>query len=318
MIAREGYFLLPGHPAPPAFSPPSDPAFFPGLPIALHVLRGAGLSLNAAGLLVSNAAFLIGLLALDGIGRRLLPAADARRAAVYAAIFPASFVFSMVYPEAMAFALMTLSYLFALRGQWLACAVCAALATVTRPQGLFLAIPIGALVFSQWRALPFTHRVTATAAVLAAPVGLASFSLYLWDVEGDPLAWSTAERGWGRQFSATGVFHALRELAAAPSAHQAAAWLYRDAAAFLVYLVALVLAARAGIPASWIIASGLMLLVPLASGSFSSVTRFGLLALPVYWGLAVAGRQWPLNVGITTASVILLATGTATILLRWP
>jgi hypothetical protein len=316
MIATRGYFLLPGHPGPGAFFPQSDPAFFPLLPLGLRGLHALGLPLNIAGFLLSNLGFLIGLLALERVGRSFLPADEARRAAVYAALFPFSFVFSMVYPEGLVFAAIALAYLLAVRERWFASAAFAALAAIGRPQGLFLLLPLAALARSRWRSLSPRSRSGAVAAILAPPAALASFSLYLWQEEGDPLAWSKAEHGWQRSFSFSGPMHALRQLVLTP--HKGEEWLARDAIFLCLYLVALLIAARAGIPRSWIAAALLMLALPIASGSLTSEARFGLLALPVFWGLAIAGRRRPIDRAITIASPILLATATATILLRWP
>jgi hypothetical protein len=61
-----------------------------------------------------------------------------------------------------------------------------------------------------------------------------------------------------------------------------------------------------------------MVLLPLTSGSFNSDARFGILALPVYAGLAVAGRQPVLNRAIAALAVSLLAAGVLTLPLHWP
>jgi hypothetical protein len=316
MIATRGYFLLPGHPGPQRFYPQSDPAFYPIFPVGLRGLHALGLSLNAAGFLISNLGFLAGLLALERIGRRLLPAADARRAAIYAAVFPFSFVFSMVYAEGLVFAAIALAYLFALRGQWLACAACAAIAAAGRPQGLFLILPLAALAWQRWPTLPTRSRLGAIAAILAPATALASFSLYLSRRVGDPFAWSKAEHGWGRSLSPLGPISALHQLVAMK--HNSDAWLTRDAAFLALYLLALLVAARAGIPKAWLAAGLLMLLLPLTSGSFTSEARFGLLAPPVFWGLAIIGRHRAADRAIRLLSPLLLIAGTATILLRWP
>jgi hypothetical protein len=59
-------------------------------------------------------------------------------------------------------------------------------------------------------------------------------------------------------------------------------------------------------------------LLPLASGSIESDARFGLLALPVYWGLAVVARRRWLERGLLVVSAALLVGATATIPLIFP
>jgi hypothetical protein len=93
--------------------------------------------------------------------------------------------------------------------------------------------------------------------------------------------------------------------------------LFRDAAFCVVYVLILVAAARF-VPAAWTAAAFLIVLLPLWSGSFTSDARFGLVAPPVYAGLARLGRRRAVDVAIRLSSVALLVVGTATILLRWP
>src|SRR3954451_6665486 len=91
LVAAHGYLLIPGQ--------PSDPAFFPLLPVVENGLAGLGLPPVAGGALVAHLALLVGLLAMYELGCLLLPESQARRAVVYLAIFPYGFVFSMAYPE---------------------------------------------------------------------------------------------------------------------------------------------------------------------------------------------------------------------------
>lgn len=308
LIADHGYLLIPGR--------QSDPAFFPLYPIMLAGLHELGLTLLLGGLLLSNLGFLVGLLALYELGRWWLPERDARRAAIYAAVFPAGYVFSMAYPEGVVFAALALASLFALRERWLACAVCAAAATLARPEGLFVALPICAIVARRWPLLPSLARGRALAAALAAPIALASFLLYLWVVLGDPLAWMAAERAWGRGVEVTGIARAGFELAT--SVEHDKGWLFRDAAFTAVYLASLWVALRARIPRSWVAAGGLIVLLPLLSGSFTSDARFGLLALPVYFGLGVLGRASWFNHAFLVVSPLLLVAGVFTLLMRFP
>ena len=100
-------------------------------------------------------------------------------------------------------------------------------------------------------------------------------------------------------------------------------WGLRDALFCVAFLILLALAARAKI--AWLgkrwawIAFGLaIVLLPLASGSMESDARFGLLALPIYWGLAVVARRPWLERGLLMLSTALLVAATATIPLIFP
>jgi hypothetical protein len=72
------------------------------------------------------------------------------------------------------------------------------------------------------------------------------------------------------------------------------------------------------VPASWVVAGMLVVLLPLWSGSFISDARFGLIALPVYVGLAYVARRRPVDLALRVVSAVLLVIGSATVLLHWP
>src|SRR5579875_1909345 len=262
IVAKRGYLLVQGRFSQTAFFP-----FFPVLERAGHLL---GLPVDVAGVLIAHLGFLAGLLAAYELARAYLPEADARRSSIYLAIFPFGFVFSMAYPEGVVLPLVALAGVLVLRERWLAAGICAAAATLARPEGILLAVPIGAC----------------------------------------------ALRRWGRSFSATGVYRALVALAEAPAHHNT--WLYRDAGFCALYLLLLGVALRARLPRSWVAAGLGMVLLPLASGSFTSDARFGLLALPVFWGLAVLGRRPRVHRAVLCAGPALLAAAMLMIPLRFP
>ena len=91
---------------------------------------------------------------------------------------------------------------------------------------------------------------------------------------------------------------------------QSAKFLALDMASTIFFLVlyALLLffAARRGIGAPWILGGALVLVLPLFSGSVESEARFGLLALPVYWGagLLARGRRSELALRIASLAVL--------------
>jgi len=307
-VARHGYLLVPGH--------QSDPAFFPLFPILVRGLHLCGLPYLPAAALIANGAFAVDVVAFHRLGRRLLPDEIARRGAVFLAITPIGFVFSMAYPESVLLGLIVLSVLAALDGRWLGAATLAGLAVLTRPEGLFVSIPLAAIAWRGRRALDSGTRGRALAAILAAPVALLAFPLYLqWSI-GDALAWSKAEESWGRSFRLDGPIRAVEHV---PKLLEAHPLLARDLVLFAVY-AALLLAAfrRTATPRSWILAGGLILVLPLFSGTFESEGRFGLLALPVYWGAASFALSPRAERLTRTSCLVLLAAAVLTIPYVWP
>ena len=80
-----------------------------------------------------------------------------------------------------------------------------------------------------------------------------------------------------------------------------------------VYLAALVFAWRLDVPLAWLVFGAGLVLLPPFSGTFAADSRFGLLALPVYWGLARLGRSRAVDVSLRFVAVPLLAAGVASI-----
>ena len=307
MVAERGYLVIPRH--------QSDTAFFPLYPALLRAGRAVGLSADTAGLLIANLALLVALVALYELVRVWTDERTARRAAVYAAIFPVGYVFSMVYPEAVVLAGMSVAGVLAARGRWTGAAAAAAVAALTRPEGLLLILPLGVLAARTWRGADASSRRRALTAVAAAPAALAGVCAYEWRTFGDAFAFSTAQRSWGRAFEAAGPVRAVEELVRSVGTPNA--WLFRDAAFCVVYVMLIVIAARF-VPTAWTAAALLIVLLPLWSGSFTSDARFGLVAPPVYAGLARVGSRRAADVALRVCSVALLVVATATVLLRWP
>ena len=307
MVADNGYVLVPGR--------QSDPAFFPLFPVLLRGGHALGVSYSTAGLVLANVGFLGALLAFHALTHALFGESMARRATVYLAVFPFGFAFSMIYPESIVFALIALAALAALRRRWALAAVCGAAAALARPEGLFVALPLAVLAWEQRHTLSPRARGFAVGAVLAPVAAIGSFSLYLGSVLGDPMAWSQAQRAWGRAFSPLGFVQAVDGLGRAFARD---AWVARDVVAVVLYLVLLAAAARAGVGWPWLLSGLAVVVLPLFSGSFDSVGRFGLLAPAAFWGLAALGRDPRAHRLILGLSLPLLAAAIVVLPLRFP
>jgi hypothetical protein len=299
-VAKHGYRLVPGEKSSAAFFP-----LFPGLLRSLH--EAFGWQYLTAGLVASNVAFAVAIFALYELGTSLLPERQARRAAIYATVFPVGFVFSMLYAESVAFAAVLLAALFAQRGRWGAAAAFAAAAALARPGGVFVALPLAAAAVHQWPASRAASRAISVAAVAAAPLALVALPLYQWHATGDAFAWSHAQAAWGRSFALDGLWRAFANL---PAAARVDAWVLRDAVLALVYAGLLVAARRSGVGRAWVAAAALIAFLPLMSGTVESAGRMGLIAPPLYWGLAALGGRRAADALLRAALAVLLAAGT--------
>ena len=307
LVAEHGYLLVPDH--------QSDTAFFPLYPLLLKLVALTGMPLGVAGVVLSNGLFLGALLAFDSLGRNLFGHNIGRRSTLLLAAFPLTYVCSMVYPESLVLLALALSGLFAVRGRWLACTAAAAVAGLARPEGVLLVLPLTACLRAQWKTLLPERRAHGIGAVFAAPAAGVSFPLYLdWALH-DPFAWNKAQQAWGRSFHLDGIWLTMRRLGAELSRQP---WAARDVAFCVITLALLAAAWRAGAPRAWIALGALVVLLPLASGSFESDARFGLLALPAYWGLAWLCRSRLITFAVLGLSSGLLLAATLTVPLVFP
>jgi Gpi18-like mannosyltransferase len=138
-IAANGYWFRPGQ--------QSNVAFFPLYPMTVKVLaKFLGGDLILTGFIVSNLAFLGGLIFLYLLTELEFDPDSAKRAVYYLAFFPASFFFSSVYTESMFVCLAVASMYFARKRQWIPAAVFGILTAATRNLGIL----IWALVLWEW------------------------------------------------------------------------------------------------------------------------------------------------------------------------
>jgi hypothetical protein len=305
MVARSGYLLVPGR--------QSDPAFFPLYPILLRGLHALGVGWGVAGPLISDLALLVGLALFYCLTCELFSRPVAGRATTYLAIFPLGYVFSMTYPESVVLALVTAAALAALRRRWWLAASCAAAAALARPEALFVALPLAGIAWEQRRTLAPAARGAALTAMVAPIAALVSYPLYLGTVLHDPLAWSRAQAAWGRSFRLTGPFWAVVHLA---STHHV--WIARDVVCFLVYAALLIAAWRMGTPRPWLVAAAAIVVLPVFSGTFESIGRFGLLAPPLFWGLASLTGDVRIERAVRVLFVVLLIGGTVSLKYTFP
>ncbi len=191
-IADEGYRY--GGPGLPSV------AFFPLLPLLIHALTPTTGDPLVAGLLVTNlallgAAILLYRLVEDEHGDEV-----ATRSVWYLLIFPTSFFGSAIYSESLFLLGAVGAMTFARRGDWPLAALFGFAAGFSRLVGAVMAPVLAVEWWVQRQQAPPERRTSwgglaAAAAPLAATCG---YSVYLWSVFGNPLAFAHASSAWGR------------------------------------------------------------------------------------------------------------------------
>jgi hypothetical protein len=193
-IAKRGYYFLYGH--------QSSVAFFPLYPMLMRAVAwpfgGSDRAIWLAGIVVSCSAFVLALITLHRFTERVFGSREtARRAVIYLAIFPFSLFFTRVYTESIFLLTTVLAVSRAYDRRWLLAGLWGALATLCRPNGILIGVPL-ALLALELEANPSGRALCGRfAALLPVPLALAGYSYYTYTLSGDPLAWLSAQAHWG-------------------------------------------------------------------------------------------------------------------------
>lgn len=191
-IAQTGY----------AFRPDSQSniAFFPLYPMLIRTLAvpfgGTERAAWLSGIAISYVCFFAALVLLHRLTAHMVGRREAaRRAVLYAAVFPFSFPFTRIYTESLFLLVSVAAVWLAVRGRWSWAGVCGGLAALTRPNGILIAIPLGLMALQSGGGVKMMSR--RVAALQTIPAALGAYCLFALTLSGDPLAWLNAQRHWG-------------------------------------------------------------------------------------------------------------------------
>ena len=244
--------------------------FFPLLPALMRVGHWLGPSEALVAVAVNHGAFLLGLAGLYRLARRHFDDRAAGLAVWAIALFPASIMFSMVYPSAIIFAGSVWAFAFVEDRRDVAASVVTLAAVMVRPNGFLVAI---ALAFAVgWN----LRRVV----VVCGPSLLAfgAWCLYNLDRTGDALTFFKAKDGWPEISLADFVLRDRK--IAIPHVLLAAA------AAFAVVIV------WKKLPKSWLVLTGLFLALPFVTGKVG-LGRYAGETFPPFVAAGEILRRWP-------------------------
>jgi len=171
-------------------------AFFPLYPLLERV--GMVFTHNdafIAGLLVSNLAGLVMLMALYRLVDEDFGQERALRTVLYLSVFPTAFFFAAAYNESLFLCLSVLSFYEMRHGRWWLAGLFGFLASLTRSVGLLLLLPF---CYEYLRQHQFRLKATRLDVVSGAliPAGIGLFALYCYYRFNDPLAFSHAQANW--------------------------------------------------------------------------------------------------------------------------
>jgi Gpi18-like mannosyltransferase len=312
-IATDGYWYQPEQ--------RSNVAFFPLYPILMRITaKFLGGNLILAGFVVSNLAFLAGLIYLFLLTELELDTGSAQRVVFYLAIFPTSFFYSSVYTESVFLLLSVACMYYARRRAWAAAALFGLLASTTRNLGVLL----WGLVLWEWLRvqgwrIAWMFRSEAWAGLLSGlrqrwvellvisiiPFGLLSYMAFLQQNFERPLAFIETQSAFGRE-NIGPVAVIQKNVTAIIHDEVNKGWMTR------VWNTITLLLFLALIPYIWIkfgegyaIFALLQLLVP-ASSTTGSIIRYVLTIFPAFMLIADWGRHRWFDRTLSTAFAVLL------------
>lgn len=268
----------------------SNVAFFPLYPYLIKavswLLPGALISRSVyllIGLLISNFSFLVGAGLLY---RLILDYSDqhaAERTLQLLFVFPTSFYFSTFYTESLFFLLAIAVFFAAMKRHWWIAGILSGLLTLTRPQGIFIMLPMMYLYFDfmEWK---LTNIKIDLLALFFPVIAFAGHLYNLHKLTGSWIAPLLAQKSWGRL--ETGYLNSLWIEIGDPVLD-----VFKfDFLFLLLFLFTSILLMGKSRSRSLGIYSFFIVFIPLLTGSVVSVSRFVLVAFPVfaYWGAKIS------------------------------
>jgi 4-amino-4-deoxy-L-arabinose transferase-like glycosyltransferase len=292
-------------------------AFMPLYPVLIRGLGFlAGSNDLAAALLISSIASFVAFYLLYQLAQELTGSSEIARASVIAlAIFPVSFFLMAGYTEALFLALAIGAYLAARRERWLLAGALAALATLTRLQGILLLVPLAfELLLAQRGQI---RRWRTWLALLLAPLALALFIIFIRLTESLSLPWeplSAARGSWHLHYvwPWQGIIADLGALISQPDLGTVLSFKLFDPLSAILFAVCAVLAfRRLNLPlAVFLVVMWLSSVVKVTDDGYTtSISRYMLALFPAFIVLGMLVARWPrfARLGVGIGSGILLS-----------
>jgi hypothetical protein len=291
--------------------------FFPLYPL---LMRWGGALIGGhpllAGLLVSLSSFAGAVALLYRLAVLEVGESHAKPVILLFSTFPFALFYSAVYTESL-FLLLTVGAFYGMRrGRLTAVALCGVAAGLTRPNGVWLTLPLLWMALSRSDAtgcddhMPAVSRRLAVLAACAPIVGTAIFSAYLQVRFHDALAWVHGQAAWGAPLLGRPPAPDPVRLPGEPFIKATEVFVYLgDIAAFVLAAAAIRPVARrfGGAYSIWIAVN---IFPPLVAHLFISLGRFTAVLFPVFFWLAIRiprARLWQVAGAFAAGQALLAA-----------
>jgi|TARA_R110000737_G_scaffold202403_1_gene221598 Gpi18-like mannosyltransferase len=261
----------------------SEWAFFPFYPKLISGMKTVfGMNYNSAAFFLS---LLFSFLSLVGMLWFSLIFLKNESKALFTTLlffcFPFSFYFSMFYTEALFFTFLLFSFIAIYYKKHIYLAALIIPLILLRPNGLVLLLPLFLYFLEQnelltkwkfnWRALFTKKKLFLTSAFITGPIAFAVYCWYQYRMTGYPFAFSIAQAGWYREF----MFPILAFFRKGDLATQ-------FNSIYTIIVIVYAFSIRKKLPLSLNTLIWISLILPLCSGSVTSMTRFISIIFPLF------------------------------------
>ncbi len=262
--------------------------FFPLWPIILsgcNILCG---EMVISGLVASNLLLVLGVISLYRLFTLDFDEHIAVMSIIFLITFPSAYFFSRSGPESLFLFLVVTSFLYARKNHWITASLLGALATLARPQGILLLLPLLVLYYKQYRltkALQWQGF-----ALLLLPTALLSFMLYMYWITGNPFANFAIQgiHGWDNSLSYP--FAGMARFLTTPYLIAFFGWDLSPVSflfGFMAVVLSLYLLRAPQIPKEYAVYTVASVYLIISRNSLSGSLRYMLLVFPLFLGLGL-------------------------------
>lgn len=271
--------------------------YFPLYPIIISFASaltriGGEFGLLSSGLIVSSISHLLSMMVIFKYASEFMGKNKAKHVVLLMLVFPFSFFFNAVYTESLFLLLAASALYFTGKKKWLYASIFCALATATRLAGLALVASLLVQYLLHYKR-DIRGLFLNSFKIAISPLGLFSYMFFLNERFSDPLIFWTNIENFGQQRSDGLVLlpqvffrYIFRIIPAAVSYPPALVVYVWELLVALALLFAIIYMIKKKYPAYLTVFTLISYLLPTFSGSFSSLPRYALTILPLFFVLA--------------------------------
>lgn len=274
-------------------------AFFPLYPVLIKLVSYLTFgNLIISALLITNAAFLAGLL----IFYKLLSQTHNEKVALWSSVFlltfPTSFYFGAIYTEGLFFLLIIASFFLSYKKKFLLSAIIGTFSSATRLIGVLLS----PFLYSQKNPKTYFYA-------LIVPLGFLAYVLYLKLQFDNPLYFLSSQAVFGQERETTSVVLlpqvVFRYLKIILTTHGLTLIIAIFELISTIFVLIMLFIAYKRTNRQWVFFSLTAVIIPTLTGTFASMPRYVLIAFPIYIVFAQT-KSLAVKLAIITVFITLL------------